>query len=59
MIYSLQQVQQMNRVEIDEAIRKLEDLHRTLVGTLYPGVVLQELDRLEQRRKELQCMRCC
>lgn len=53
MIYTKEQVEKMNLDEIDKAIKNLEDLYTHLGGTLYPGIVSQELNYLYQRRRDL------
>jgi signal recognition particle subunit SEC65 len=52
MIYTKERVEKMNVEEISKAIKELETLYNHLGGTLYPGIVSQEINFLyEQRRK--------
>ena len=54
-IYTREQVAKMDLPAIEAAIKQLEDLYMHLGGTLYPGVVSQELHFLDERRKVLRC----
>ena len=40
--------------ELDEAIKSRQELRDQMVGTLYPGIVQDEIYRLTRRRTEIE-----
>lgn len=55
MIYTDTQVAAFDTVEkLDAEIKRLQELYSNMVGQLYPPIVLEEIGRLNQRRREIE-----
>ena len=46
----------MTTEEIDAEIQSREELIKTMVGTLYPSILMKEIDELEAKKTRLQLL---